>query len=447
MKFFKKIVFILLPAFVFSLTGCNKKKTEIKTTLTIDPIEIEMYEDDCALVKAETNSTKSVTYSSQNSDVVSVNSSGVLLAKNAGKTYVNASVEDLNASCYVTVKPISEKTEDYIRFDKSLFVIGLNDASTENVIAPTYYHAGEAVGGKSFVYSSSNEEIATVSANGSISVKASGTTSIVVTCDSVTANVILDVYDIVIRTTSDWEDMLKTTQNKNARFYLDNDLDFTDVQYVYYSDFDHKLMGFFEGNYHIVSNITMKTNDLVQSIFGYASVFSVMNIRFINVKFTSSVKNGGLFSSLLQHYSEDGVNQITGQSVIRNVLCDFIFSDVVSCVIADRFYGANVDYVYVKARNAAGTALRESDTYLMAYSYYTWFGTSHFIDVIGLVEKGSITKEVKNADPSDTIYYPDTITEVKTNVAASLIEANYLASLSFDSNVWNIRPNELPSFN
>ena len=446
MKLFRKTILMLLPIFVISLSGCDKKNTEVKTTLAINPTEIEMFEDEYALVKADTNSTKSVVYTSNNGDVVSINSSGVLLAINAGKTYVNASVEDLTASCYVTVKPLSEKTQDYIKFDKSLFVIGLNDGDIENNITPTYYHGGEVISGKNFIYTSLNEEIASVSAEGKITVNGTGTTTISVTCDSISANIVLDVYDIVIRTTNDWDNMLRTTQMKNARFYLDNDLDFTGISYVYHSDFDNKLMGVFEGNYHTVSNITMASNDLVQSIFGYASVFSISNIRFTNVNFNSTVKNGGLFSSLLQHYSEDGANQITGQSVIKNVLCDFIFSDVASCVIADRFYGANIDYVYAKVRNAAGKTLKESDTFLLAYSYYTWFGSSHFINVIAFVENGSITKQVKNADPSDTIYYPDTITEVKTEVGSSLIESNYLASLSFDNNIWNIKPNELPSF-
>ena len=82
----------------------------------------------------------------------------------------------------------------------------------------------------------------------------------------------------------------------------------------------------------------------------------------------------------------------------------------------------------------------------MAYYYHTWFGTSHFINVIGLVENGNITKEVKKADPADGDYYPNTINEVKTNVANSVIEINYIASLSFDLNIWNIKPDELPSF-
>ena len=446
MKLLRKLVLLIVPAFVFTLTGCGKKKNEVKTTLVINPTTIEMYEDDYALLTAETNSTKSITYASQNSDVVTVSSSGVLLAKNAGITYVNASVEDLTASCYVTVKPSSEKTEDYIKFNKSLFVIGLNDAANENTIIPTYYHLGESISGKSFTYSSSNGSVADVSSDGKIMVKGSGTALINVSCDSINANVIVDVYDIVVRTTDDWESMLKSTKNKNARFYLDADLDFSGIQYVYYSDFYHMLMGSLEGNYHTVSNIKMKVNDLVQSIFGYVSVFSLSNIRFINTEFTSTVKNGGLFTSLLQHYSDESSNTITGQSAVSNVLCDFIFSDVTSCVVADRFYGANVDCVYAKVRNKEGKTLTAGNTYLLAYYYYTWFGTSHFINVIGLVENGNITKEVKKADPADGDYYPNTINEVKTNVANSVIEINYIASLNFDLNIWNIKPDELPSF-
>lgn len=445
MKTFKKTMLLLLSTLVVSISGCNKKQEEVKTTLAINPTTIEMYEDDYALITAETNSTKSVSYVSENSDVVTVNSSGVVFAKNAGKTYVNASVEDLTASCYVTVKPLSEKSEDYIKFEKSLFVIGLNDTSVENTIIPTYYHNGEAINGKSFIYTSLNQSIAEVSSDGKITVKGSGTALIKVSCDSVSANVVLDVYDVVINTTSDWEIMLNTTNKKNSRFCLNNDLDFTDVEYNHTYDFDYKLMGIFEGNYHTVSNITITPSANMQSIFGYAAAFSLTNIRFININFTSFTQNCGLFTSLLQHYSDEG-KTITSSSVIKNVLCDFIFSDVISCVIADRFYGANVDCLYAKVRNNEGKTLKADKTFLIAYKYSTWFGTSHFINVIGLVENGNITKDVIKADLSDDDHNIDYITEVKTYVIKTVIEANYLASLSFDSNIWNIKPNELPSF-
>ena len=447
MKLFRKLTLLLLPALVVSLNGCGKKKQEEKTTIAINPVEIEMYEEDYALLNAETNSTKSITYTSDNNDVVSVNSSGVLLAKNAGATYVKASVEDVFASCYVLVKPISEKIEDYISFDKSLFVIGLNDEPSEQKVVPTYYHNKEAIGGKIFTYSSSNQSVIDVSGDGVIEVKGTGTALINVACDALSAYVVVDVYDIVIRTTKDWVNMLKMTQKNNARFCLANDLDFTGIEYVYYSSFIDKLdplMGLLEGNYHTVSNITMKESDVVQSIFGCASAFILTNIRFINIKFTSTSRNGGLFTDLLQHYSVKGLDEpVVSQSIIKNVLCDFIFSDVYSCVIADRFYGANVDNVYAKVRSVEGIDLKETKTSLLSYLYYTWYGTSHFINVIGLVENGVITKDLKK---NNDAYYPNTITEVKTNVGSSLIEANYLASLSFDSNIWNIKPNEFPSF-
>ena len=297
-----------------------------------------------------------------------------------------------------------------------------------------------------FVFSYQNSSIASVNSNGNITINGVGTTSIEVKSDSISASVVVDVYDIVIRTVEDWENMLKTTKNRKARFYLDNDLDFTGVEYESYSSYENNLMGELKGNYHTVSNITMKPSDSIQSLFGFASVFSLSDIRFINVTFTSTVKNGGLFTSLYQHYSEEGVSNLVGQSIISNVLCDFSFSDVTSCVIADKFYGANVDYVYARVRSATGKTLKENNTYLLAYSYYTWFGTSHFINIIGLVENGNITKNVKNANPADTLYYPDTINEIKTDSASSIIEANYLASLSYDTNIWEIKPNELPSF-
>lgn len=450
MNIFKKSIILLLSTVSLLLAGCNKTDNTSKLFIAISPETIEMYEEDYGLVTAETNSTKQITYSSDDNDIVSVNASGVLLAKSAGMTTIRATVEDVFATCSVIVKPLNEKVEDFIRFEQSLLLVGLNDEPTENIIVPYYYHDGQAVSGKNFEYTALNPSIADVSSTGKITVCGSGTASILVTCDSISATVIVDVYDIVIRTTDDWTNMLKATGNRDARFYLDNDLDFTGIEYVSYANYGNNLMGELKGNYHTVSNITMKANDAIQSIFGFASVFSLSNIRFINTVFTSTVKNGGLFTSLYQHYSEKDstgkTTTVTGSSSISNVLCDFVFSEVTSCVIADKFYGGCVDFVYVKARSAEGKALKEADTYLLTYSYYTWYGASHFINIVGLVENGNITKTVKKADPNDDLYYPNTITEVKTDVAASLIEANYLASLSFDTNIWDIKPTELPSF-
>lgn len=444
MNLFKKSILVFLSTFAILLAGCNKGgDNQPQTYITISPDTVEMYEEEYGLVTVETNSKKQITFVSENSDVVSVSSSGILLAKAAGTTVVKAMVEDIFASCSVTVKPISEKVEDCIRFEKSLFVIGLNDEISENAIVPTYYHGEQAISGKTFEYATSSSSIASVSTNGRITANGAGTTSITVTCDGVSATVIVDVYNIIIRTTVDWENMLKTRENQNARFYLDNDLDFTGVEYVAYAVEGNRIMGELEGNYHTVSNITMKANDSYQSIFGYSSVFALSNIRFINVTFTSSVRNCGLFTHVLNFYKNASDETIVGNPVISNVLCDFAFSDVISSVISNSFYGASVDNVYAKVRSTSGEPLQEGNANLLSYLYYTWYGTSHFNNVIGLVENGSITSKLKKNHED---YYPNGISEVKTDVGSSLIEANYLASLSFDSNIWNIKPNELPSF-
>ena len=442
MKLFKKTSLLILSSLSILLIGCGKEEPQETITISINPTSIELFEEDYGLVSAETNSKKPISFVSENSDIVSVNSSGVLLAKSAGRTTIKASVEDVFAICSVTVRPISEKDVDYIGFDKTHFVIGLNEESYENVITPTYYHNEEPLSGKTFEYTSLDQDIVTVNSDGMFFINSTGVASILVTCGSISNKVTIDVYDIVIRSTNDWLSMLSTTKKLDARFYLDSDLDFTGVTYVPYFSYDNNLMGELKGNYHTVSNIAMTSNDAVQSIFGYATVFSLSNIRFINITFNSTKKNGGLFTSLYQHYNGNK----TGKSSVSNVLCDFVFSDVTSCVIADKFYGANVDNVYAKVRSATGKELKDGNTYLMAYSYYTWYGTSHFVNLIGLVENGNMTKIVKNANPADEDYYPNTITEVKTDVANTIIEANYLASLSFDSTIWNIAPNELPTF-
>jgi len=449
MKLFKKTGLIFLSALAITLCGCKETPaTPTKPTITINPSSLEIFEDDQALVTAETTSLKPISYSSADTNIVSVNSSGILIAKAVGVTTIKASVEDVFDTCTVTVKPISEKVEDYIAFKKSSFVIGFNE-SDENIIEPTYYHEKEPVQDKNFTYTSLDESVATVNQDGKISIIGSGVASIVVSADEVYNTVFVDVYDIVMKTAADWMSMLATTKNRKARFYLNNDIDFEGVEYSTPSRYDNILMGEVKGNYHTLTNITMKPSAERQSIFGYASAFTLTNIRFTHVTYTSSYRNTGLFVCIYEHVTEkDGsgnnVNNVY-PSTVSNVLCDFVYTSVMSSLIADSFYGCGVENLYVHVSNAEGKEFKESTLYATAFNFYNWYGSSYIVNMVVYLDSGKITVEPKKLDPSDTGFWLD-LKKCIIDTTTSLIEANFLASKNYDPNIWMIKPNELPTF-
>lgn len=252
-----------------------------------------------------------------------------------------------------------------------------------------------------------------------------------------------------MKTSSDWISMLGSTKNRKARFYLNNDIDFTGVEYYTPSSYDNILMGEVKGNYHTLTNITMKPSAERQSIFGYAAAFTLTNIRFVNVTYTSTYRNTGLFICIYEHVTEkdasgNNVNNVY-PSTISNVLCDFIYSDVMSALIADSFYGCGVENLYVRVKNSQGKDFKESTLYASAFNFYNWYGSSYIVNMVVYFGGGKITVEPKKLNPSDTAFWLD-LKSCIIDATTSFIEANYLASKTYDPNIWLIEPNKLPTF-
>lgn len=421
------------------LLGCKQSYKKEKGYLRLDNYECTLFEDETFVLNGTTNISGTISYTSENNRIASVSSSGRVIAKKEGQTRIMASIEALKVYCHLIVKSISEKDGDYITFEEDNFAIGLNENETYQ-IHPSY-HSGDSVVERSFAFTSEDENIARVNESGIITPVKEGITSVIVSSNDVSAAVYLDIYNIKINTPEDWMTMLATTGNKEARFYLNQDIDMTGIAYEPATSYGTYLMGELNGNYHSVKNITIKENLPEQSIFGFATAFNLYNIAFENTIFTASNvdNNCGLFVSYMHHITENGVN-VVYPAVINTVLCDFKYTQESGYLIAKNFYGGIIQDVFGYMRDINGLPLTEEHSYAIAKQFYLWWDPNSISNVICYVPNGDIS--IRPASEStglpisfDGIYKTD-----------SLIEADYLASNYFDMNVWDVSPNETPSF-
>ena len=127
-----------------------------------------------ATVLPTTTSNPSVTWSSSNTSVATVSSSGVVTAKSTGSAVITAKTVDgsnLSASCNVTVKQLATS----ISLNKTSETLYMGN--TLQLIATVYPNS---TSDKSVSWSSSNTAVATVSSDGLVTPKSTGTATIIV---------------------------------------------------------------------------------------------------------------------------------------------------------------------------------------------------------------------------------------------------------------------------
>ena len=140
--------FILLSLLAFapiSMASCScaaqeEKEEPKKTEISFENAYYTLYEDDMIKLKVNTNSTKNIEFLSSNSDIVSVSSDGLVIAKKPGDVVISASVEGVTANCNISVKDLSEKKTAYISLEENSFTLGLNETELKK-INPTFYDA------------------------------------------------------------------------------------------------------------------------------------------------------------------------------------------------------------------------------------------------------------------------------------------------------------------
>ena len=167
-------------------------KTIKVTLITLDKNNISMYIGNTTILTATINpsnaTNKGITWKSTNTNVVTVNSSGVVTAKGAGSAMITATADGKTASCSVTVRnkevdpgvstssstisvesvELNHKTLTLKRGSQKALMVSINPSTATNQDAKWY---------------TSNSFVATVSNNGVIKALAPGTATITVIVD------------------------------------------------------------------------------------------------------------------------------------------------------------------------------------------------------------------------------------------------------------------------
>ena len=159
---------VTVKAKVIPVSSVSLNKTSL--TMTVGDTETLV-----STVLPENATDPSVTWTSGNTSIATVSSTGEISAKAVGLTTVTVKTNDggKTATCTVTVKPVNVSSVTLNRETLSL-ILGETVTLTATVLP-------ENAANKSVVWSSSNTTVATVSTSGVVTAKAAGTATITVT--------------------------------------------------------------------------------------------------------------------------------------------------------------------------------------------------------------------------------------------------------------------------
>ena len=146
--------------------------TEVRLSeSTVGIVEGSTYKLTATVLPENTTDSKNVSWSSNNEAVATVDANGTVTAKSAGTAVITAtSTNGKSAGCTVTVEkkqiPVTE-----VRLSES--TVGIVEGSTYKLTATVLPE--NTTDSKSVSWSSSNSEVATVDANGTVTAKRAGT--------------------------------------------------------------------------------------------------------------------------------------------------------------------------------------------------------------------------------------------------------------------------------
>lgn len=157
-------------------TVAVKKNVVAVESITLDKSSLELTEGETATlvatVKPDNATNKTVTWSSSNASVASVDANGTVTAVAEGSATISAKAGDKTAICTVTVKKNVVAVES-ITLDKSS--LELTEGETATLTASV---KPDNATNKTVTWSSSNQSVATVDQNGTVTAVAEGNTTI-----------------------------------------------------------------------------------------------------------------------------------------------------------------------------------------------------------------------------------------------------------------------------
>lgn len=440
------LILVMSVAVALTSAACScsekpNKKPDVKITLTLSETELTLDEDETFVLKATTDSNDSVKWTTSNGTVASVSAQGKVIAKSVGETTITARVGDVKKECKVTVKNSDENTK--IVLSKNPLNLSLTTGNEKITGTVTTNGATAELGATNATYRSDNESVATVSADGTVTPVSLGSAIIFVTSGKKTKPVAVEIYSMFISTPEDWNAMINSDEgNLNARYILTNDIDFTNNEYEIKQELggdvilSESVTGYLNGDGHTVKNVTMPKSVTEQSLFGTIVGFTMENIAFENIRFTTS-KPCGIAVRMVQHYNADGKSLVAYDN-IKNVSLDFVYEVHGAYGICGKYYGGGFENVFLNMRMADGGNMDPLTDYAITKDFYVWYDNNYMTNVVVLAEKGGVNSEwivhEGSRDVSKELLF----------VCGSKMEAGYNVRTRFDSVFWTVAPGELP---
>lgn len=451
---------ILAAAIVTTLCLVLAKPSEEtptdKTTISLNVNAYALTEDETFTIAATTNSTDVIKWTSSSPEVASVSSQGRVIAKTAGETTITATVGNVSDSCRVQV--VADNAQTTIKLAQT--TLRLSAASGAMQIQ------GTVVGGDSqqtlaeagATYETDNASVATVSADGTVTPMSVGSTLVFVSANGRTKTVAVEVYTMLVSTADDWNAMLGLPGDLGARFYVTNDIDFTDVVYNAKVNnggvvlLSQSFCGSLDGGGHTISNVTFDSAVSSQSLFGTMVGCTLTNIAFSNIHFTASGA-AGLAIRVLQHYNVADENGNATRELlfapcyVTNVFGDFVYDYNGVSGITGIYYGGGMENVFVNMRMSDGSALNKTTDFAVAKQSMVWsmadpnwFPNNYLNNVVVLAESGAVNAAW------DTTYDGAGLTIGLSGLhcVTTKMEAGYLVRTLFDNNMWTVTPGQLP---
>lgn len=451
---------ILAAAIVTTLCLVLAKPSEEaptdKTTISLNVNAYALTEDETFTIAATTNSTDVIKWTSSSPEVASVSSQGRVIAKTVGETTITATVGNVSDSCRVQV--VADNAQATIKLAQTTLRLSAASGATQI--------QGTVVGGDSqqtlteagATYETDNASVATVSADGTVTPMSVGSTLVFVSANGRTKVVAVEVYTMLVSTADDWNVMLGLPGDLAARFYVTNDIDFTDVVYNAKVNnggdvlLSQSFCGSLDGGGHTISNVTFDSAVSSQSLFGTMVGCTLTNIAFSNIHFTASGA-AGLAIRVLQHYNVADENGNATRELlfapcyVTNVFGDFVYDYNGVSGITGIYYGGGMENVFVNMRMSDGSALNKTTDFAVAKQSMVWsmadpnwFPNNYLNNVVVLAESGAVNAAW------DTQYDGAGLTIGLSGLhcVTTKMEAGYLVRTLFDNNVWTVTPGQLP---
>lgn len=451
---------ILAAAIVTTLCLVLAKPSEEtptdKTTISLNVNAYALTEDETFTIAATTNSTDVIKWTSSSPEVASVSSQGRVIAKTAGETTITATVGNVSDSCRVQV--VADNAQATIKLAQT--TLRLSAASGAMQIQGTVVgvDSQQTLTEAGATYETDNASVATVSADGTVTPMSVGSTLVFVSANGRTKAVAVEVYTMLVSTADDWNAMLGLPGDLAARFYVTNDIDFTDVVYNAKVNnggdvlLSQSFCGSLDGGGHTISNVTFDSAVSSQSLFGTMVGCTLTNIAFSNIHFTASGA-AGLAIRVLQHYNVADENGNATRELlfapcyVTNVFGDFVYDYNGVSGITGIYYGGGMENVFVSMRMSDGSALNKTTDFAVAKQSMiwsmadpNWFPNNYLNNVVVLAASGAVNAAW------DTTYDGAGLTIGLSGLhcVTTKMEAGYLVRTLFDNNMWTVTPGQLP---